>query len=83
MDNNVPLTPAMLELHKHLLATDPANISVGELRGLFARIEELTDVVSSIKTRMQEAIKAGCTTEEAYDSFYSELIDAALAKEKP
>lgn len=42
--------------------------------------EDMLDALQEIKIRMKHAIDCGLSAEEAYDSFYSHIVDSAIAK---
>jgi hypothetical protein len=47
---------------------------------LMAAAPDMFDALESIRSRFTEAIALGLSAAEAYDSFYQEIVDEAIAK---
>lgn len=50
---------------------------------LVERVKELEETLRSLHERFRSCSVAGASAEEAYDSFYQEIVAAALAKARP
>lgn len=76
--------PRLINTHARVISAadglGPVAYATGENARLVSAAPDLLDALWSIKTRLLDAIKAGCTAEEAYDSFYQDLIEEALVK---